>query len=321
MKKIFILTEKENWIVNEFEREWISENKTNKKYQYTNSFIDADIVWILSDYIAERIPKESYLNKTVITTIHHIVPWKVLPAKKRHFHFLNEITTYFTTIENKCARELKKYVSKPIRIIPFWNDIKKWYCKIGLSRGFNEIIRDKYNIPQGTFVIGSFQRDTEGAGIRSGIFDPKLEKGPDLFIEAVLKFAEVHESICVVLAGNRRQYVIKELEKNKIEYRYFEMCHQNILNELYNCLDLYIVASRVEGGPRAINECALTKTPLISTDVGIASLICYPDSIFDVNNVPGTVLKCSTDVDYNYNKALEYTIENYMDNFNEMIFN
>lgn len=123
------------------------------------------------------------------------------------------------------------------------------------------------------------------------------------------------------MAGKRRQYVIQELDKNKINYIYFEMCHQNILNELYNCLDLYIVSSRVEGGPRAINECALTKTPLISTDVGISSLICHPYSIFDVNNVPGTVLKCSTDVDYNYNKALEYTIENYMNNFNEMIFN
>lgn len=320
MRKIFILTENENWIVNEFEKEWIKANTNNEKYQYTKSFENADIIWILSDYIAERIPKEAYLTKTVITTIHHIVPWKMSNSKIEHFKFLNEITTYFTTIENKCAKELKKYVIKPIRIIPFWNDMKKWYCKFGLSRGFNEIIRNKYNIPNGSFIIGSFQRDTEGAGISEGIYAPKLEKGPDLFIEAVLKFAEVHESICVVLAGKRRQYVIRELKKNKIEYRYFEMCHQDILNELYSCLDLYIVASRVEGGPRAINECALTKTPLITTDVGIASLICYPDSIFDVNDVSNTVLKCSTDVDYNYNKALEYTIENYIDKFNEMMF-
>ena len=37
------------------------------------------------------------------------------------------------------------------------------------------------------------------------------------------------------------------------------------LNELYNCLDLYIVSSRLEGGPQAIIECALSKTPIIST--------------------------------------------------------
>ena len=45
------------------------------------------------------------------------------------------------------------------------------------------------------------------------------------------------------------------------------------LNEFYNILDLYIVASRVEGGPRAINECALTKTPIYSTKVGIYELL------------------------------------------------
>ena len=54
------------------------------------------------------------------------------------------------------------------------------------------------------------------------------------------------------------------------------------LNELYNCLDLYIVASRVEGGPQAIMECAITKTPIISTDVGIASYILESKAIFDM---------------------------------------
>ena len=48
------------------------------------------------------------------------------------------------------------------------------------------------------------------------------------------------------------------------------------LNELYNLLNLYVVSSRYEGGPQAIMECALIKTPIISTDVGIASEILSP---------------------------------------------
>ena len=64
------------------------------------------------------------------------------------------------------------------------------------------------------------------------------------------------------------------------------------LNELYNCLDLYIVASRVEGGPQSILEATLTKTPIISTDVGLAKEILHPDSIFNMDNfldaVPNT---------------------------------
>ena len=34
------------------------------------------------------------------------------------------------------------------------------------------------------------------------------------------------------------------------------MISQPELNKLYHCLDLYIVASRYEGGPRSIHECA-----------------------------------------------------------------
>ena len=49
------------------------------------------------------------------------------------------------------------------------------------------------------------------------------------------------------------------------------------INELYNILNLYIVASRYEGGPQSILECSLTRTPIISTDVGIASEILSPN--------------------------------------------
>ena len=63
------------------------------------------------------------------------------------------------------------------------------------------------------------------------------------------------------------------------------MCSLQQLNELYNCLDLYIVGSRVEGGPRAINESSLTKTPLLSTYLLISNLLCHPTSIFDMNNI------------------------------------
>ena len=62
------------------------------------------------------------------------------------------------------------------------------------------------------------------------------------------------------------------------------MASTETLNELYNILDMYIVSSRTEGGPQAIVESATTKTPIISTDVGVASQILNPESLFDSNN-------------------------------------
>ena len=57
------------------------------------------------------------------------------------------------------------------------------------------------------------------------------------------------------------------------------------LNELYNILDLYIVSSRVEGGPQAIAECATSNTPIVSSNVGVAQQILSEESIFDVENI------------------------------------
>ena len=67
------------------------------------------------------------------------------------------------------------------------------------------------------------------------------------------------QEFLVLLAGKRRQYIIEQLKKRGINYLYFEMVDFSKLNELYNLLDLYIIASRVEGGPAAVLECGITK--------------------------------------------------------------
>ena len=95
------------------------------------------------------------------------------------------------------------------------------------------------------FYIGSFQRDTEG----SDLVSPKLSKGPDIFLEVIKHYKQKNKYIEVVLTGKRRNYIIQKLEENNIKFSYFEMVDFKTLNELYNCLNLYVVSSRVEGGP------------------------------------------------------------------------
>ena len=63
---------------------------------------------------------------------------------------------------------------------------------------------------------------------------------------------------------------VKFSNKTEIPYKYFEMVSLSEINELYNILDIYIVSSRIEGGPQAIVECAISETPIVSTNVGIA---------------------------------------------------
>ena len=78
----------------------------------------------------------------------------------------------------------------------------------------------------------------------------------------------------------------------------------NLLNKLYNCLDLYIVASRVEGGPASLMECASIKIPIISTNVGIATKILNNTSIFDMTNFES----CKPDVETAYKNSLKWVL-------------
>ena len=147
--------------------------------------------------------------------------------------------------------------------------------KYELAKKFNidyEIIKDK-------FLIGSFQRDSLGADLSK----PKWQKNPNLLVEIFNKLDK--NKYLLVLAGPRRHYIINKCKEYKIPYifigdeSYIENNQDdlsvNALNVedmpyLYNLIDLYIVSSKSEGGPKAIPETVLCQKNIISTDVGFA---------------------------------------------------
>ena len=308
--KVFVLYARERWITDELAKEWIENNGDI----YTTNLDECDTIWILSDYITNKIPFYYYRAKRVITTIHHITPWKVTEKSKKHFEFLNDITDVFHSIcENTTKNMIKFGFKKPIRTLPFWHNENVWTF---LNDKIN--LRNKYNISEDTFLVGSFQKDTESASVWNGTYLPKLEKGPDLFVKAVVALSKKHNNLKVLLTGYYRQYIMRELDKVGIKYIYFERANFEKLNELYNILDLYVVASRVEGGPRAINECALTQTPIYSTNVGIASKLLSKESLFYIKDID-SILKCSTNTKYSSKVAEKYKICNFMRRFTREI--
>ena len=67
-------------------------------------------------------------------------------------------------------------------------------------------------------------------------------------------------------------------------FKFQQNCLKGTLNIFEHViLNLYIVASRYEGGPQSIPECALLGVPIISTDVGIASEILDSNAIFNMS--------------------------------------
>lgn len=143
------------------------------------------------------------------------------------------------------------------------------------------LLRKKYSLPVDAYLIGSFVRDTEGAGIFRGIYLPKKEKGPDLLCDYVEKLHLNRPDLHIVLAGWRRQYVINRLETARIPYSYFELPSQEVINELYQTLDVYPVTSRYEGGPQALIETGMLGIKVVSRPVGIAELVLTDNAIAD----------------------------------------
>ena len=93
------------------------------------------------------------------------------------------------------------------------------------------------------------------------------------------------------------------------------MADSKTINDLYNILDLYIVSSRIEGGPQAIMEAAYTKTPIVSTDVGVASEILSPESIFRIDNFNNP----KPNVDFAFDRSREFTIPSGMKKFRRLL--
>jgi glycosyltransferase involved in cell wall biosynthesis len=130
-----------------------------------------------------------------------------------------------------------------------------------------QVSREKYGIPQSAVVVGSFQKDGDGWG--EGL-TPKLIKGPDVFLQSADILKKSVPELFVLLSGPARGYVKKGLEELRIPYKHVYLEHYPQINELYHCLDLYIVASREEGGPKAILESMASGVPLVTTRVGQA---------------------------------------------------
>lgn len=296
---IFINTAKENWVVDRFIDEWNQYNyKQSRSYRYGKK-----IIWMIAPWAWKSIPKKHLENNQTLCTIHHIDEEKFDEEQRNNFFERDEYVDYYHVISKSTFSQVSKLTKKPIRTIPFWVNQNIWH-----ESKKKDQIKKKYQIDNNSFLIGSFQRDTEGVDLIS----PKLSKGPDRFVEIVNSYKKQGKKITVILTGKRRQFIINSLKKYNIEFKYFEMASFERLNNLYNILDLYIVSSRVEGGPQSILECAQTKTPIISTDVGIASEILSPESIFTMENY----LSAKPNVEYAFQNVQKYLIPEGFEKFN-----
>ena len=203
--KIYINSPKEDWVADRYRNEWI---QYNKKIFSRNYFGDK-LIWIISPWTWRKIPKNILSTKSVLCTIHHIDEDKFNEDEKIDFLERDNFVDHYHAISEKTYNQLKKLTKKPISIIPFWINQNIWNHIENKDK-----LRKKYGFNRDDFLIGTFQRDTEG----SDLISPKLSKGPDRLIKIYSELNSSKDNLKVVLAEEEDNILLMNLKKEKLVF-------------------------------------------------------------------------------------------------------
>jgi hypothetical protein len=316
MKKIYILgDDNANWSTSDdkhhLEKAIISLNMAVTSNPFYADII-VSVVWNkLNTW--KMIP---FLNKTIIAIVSndfnhqkeifdrikkHVDIWVCANTKQMSFLYNNNIS-------NSIVFKNPFYVDE--KIFKYLDVTKEEILKLLLPNPVD--IHDRV-------LLGSFQRDSLGCDLTRA----KWQKNPKMLIN-ICKQLDPNKYI-LVLAGPRRHYVINKCDEYNIPYLFLgdinpvragsdDLVQNNLslekINLLYNLIDIYLVTSTSEGGPKAIIEASLSKTAILSTDVGLAKeylhkgCICVTEGEF-VSAVEGMIAIAQDKyIRFNYKTAI-----------------
>ena len=149
--------------------------------------------------------------------------------------------------------------------IPIGVDIERFPLGDAATRA---AARTAAAIPATAFVVGSFVKD--GVGMGAGL-EPKLVKAPDALVATLERLRASIPELLVLLTGPARGFVRRELERLGISYRHLVLDSRAQLAAAYHAVDVQLVASRQEGGPKSVFEAMASGVPVVTTRVGQAA--------------------------------------------------
>ena len=265
--KFIIKSDNASWVLDEIknELEKILKNHFTIINQKFSKFFFNQCIFFLNKY---DLLKANFSQNKIGVSIFHFDKqekeknYKIIKLLKNK-NFITSIQVTNDKIKNFL---IKSGINKnKIHKIPIGIELKKFKYR-SLSQRLKN--KKKLNLNK-CLVIGSFQKD--GIGWGDGM-EPKKIKGPDIFIK-IIKELSKRKKIHVILSGPSRGYIKRNLKRLNISFSHYYYKNYDDVIKLYSLIDVYIVSSRVEGGPRAILESMASGVVVFSTRVGQAEEI------------------------------------------------
>jgi hypothetical protein len=317
MKKIYILGgDNIGWSIDKDRFYTIKAIQNIGQFKITNNIFLADIIYcVWWNKLLDRriILLLKICDKKVIATLTNDLAHQEKDIKKI-LPYVNKFV-YANSLQKQQLLQLGAR-EKNLFFNPFYVD-ENIFKNLHLSRQeLCSYLKVDYNKIKDLFLIGSFQRDSLG----SDLSKPKWQKDPDLLIKIM---RNLDNRFTLVIAGPRRHYIVNQCIRYDIPYIFigdesYILNHKDDLLEnvidtnympyLYNLIDLYIVSSKSEGGPKAIPEVVLCETNIISTNIGFANDLLSKESIYE--NSKNAVEKIKILITNKY-KIQNNTVEKY----------
>ncbi len=264
------------------------------KLDLTNSVFKADIIYsIWYSYLLKIkfLPLRLFKgNKKIVTVVTNNIEDNTVDFEK-----YRNLIDFWVCANSKQKKYLisQNIKSQNIFFNPYYVDEKLFFKKNNTKEQIARILKIDYQLIKDKFLIGSFQCDSQGKDLTK----QKWHKNPKQIIE-IFNNLDKNKYI-LILAGPRRYFIINECKKHNIPYIFvgnetfveakkddmkLNVLPAKLINILYNLIDLYLVTSVSEGGPKAVLETSLSKTPILSTNVGMAKDLLSQYSICETNN-------------------------------------
>ena len=287
--RILLVPNASSWILGEIARQIIETLSDSYDFRYISELTakyrpallrrvlrEVDLVHAFTEVVAVSIHRLGGPLPPLVTWIHHVSEWR-----DEHTFAVGASAQLLATTPEWAQVVRDHAKGTPVTAVGQGVDVDRFRRRPADRR--------RFGIPQNAFAvgfIGSRFSDLDGG-----------RKGLDVLDAVVKRAAHQIPAFHVVFIGPGWEVHAATLRGAGISASTTGYVAADAIPDSYNCIDAYLVTSRVEGGPCTVLEAMASETPVVSTRVGLVpdvmagDLAQFTSAIDDVESLTSTLAR------------------------------